>query len=240
MQTANRVLILAVVTIMGFGSASAQEGGQRAGGRQVLRFKADEAVLIAEIGAIVTLQDEGLRVRVFPGRGEPTVDIQNGDEVGMANGSRIETIDALRKAYQETKPGEEFKLGVRRDGRPRILTFTRSEDANQGGKRMVVRQGPDDGNEDVFPALGFGIATREGATTVHMLLPDSPEQIAEGDEVVSINGKAVKTAADFSRELDATKIGGTLTMVFRHDGEVYTVEMQRPKPPKGVKMIKRH
>ena len=185
----------------------------------MLRFNADEAVLLREIGTMVTLEAESkkLKVRVLPIQGGPEVDVKDGDEVGMANGKRVGTIVQLRKLYDDAKEGEEFKLGLRREGRAHIVAFERKEDSGmEGGGHMVIRSGPGGENEDIFPALGFGIATSDGKTTVNIMMPNAPKEMSDGDEVVSINGTAVKTSADFSRQLDATTVGDDLSMTFRH------------------------
>jgi S1-C subfamily serine protease len=210
----------------------------------MMRFNADDAVILQEIGAVIVKEGDKINVMMVPPpdagpAGREVVDLKAGDEVGMANGKRVKAIGDLRTAYEATKPGEEFKLGIRRDGKAQIVTFTRKDakDMPQGG-RMIVREEGGNPNEDVFPALGFGIVTKEGTTTVNMLLPNAPKQIAEGDEVLSMNGKKVTKAADFSDGLDATKIGDELTMEFSHGGKAYTVKMKRPEP-QGMKMIRR-
>jgi len=216
--------------------------GQSGGGRQQMRFNVDETVLMPDAGTAITLQkeDNTLRIMPLPIPGGPTLDLKEGDEVGMANGKRVKTIKELREIYEASKPGEEFKLGIKRDGRAQIVTFERKEmNSMPGGGRMVMRTAPEGDDQDVFPALGFGIVTNAGKTTVSLTFPEAPEEIAEGDEVVSINGKKVSTAADFSKELDGTKVGGDLAMTFRHEGKEYTVKMKRPEPQGGMMRMRR-
>jgi len=230
------ILLLTCATVFALG----QERKARSGGRQMIQVNADETVVMLEIGTLVILEEKALRVQLLPIPGGRSVDIQDGDEVGMANGKRMSSIDALRAEYEKVKEGEEFKMGIRRDGRSHIIAFVRKDGGNiGGGGRMVVRRGPSGDNEDIFPALGFGIVTSDGKTTVNLMMPSAPKELAEGDEVVSINGKAVKTSADFSQELDATEIGGKLNMTFRRGDKEYTVAMDRPEPPRGMRMIRR-
>lgn len=225
--------LVSLLSVLCISVVFSQDWSGRSGGRQAMRFNADEAVILMEVGVVVTFRsdDASLRVMPLPMPAGTKADLEEGDEVGMANGKRVKTIAELREAYEETNEGEEFRLGIRREGRARIVTFERKK-SNQmpGGGRMVVRQGPGGENEDVFPALGFGIATAEGKTTVNMMLGNVPKEVKDGDEVVALNGKKITVSSDFSNELDATKVGDELTMVFRRDGKEFTVKMRRPEP----------
>jgi S1-C subfamily serine protease len=211
---------------------------------RTFRFNADSSVMIREIMTIVADEGGVLKVAMVPpaGRrpeGMPEVDLQRGDEVGMAGGKRIKTIKELREVYAASKPGEEFKLGIRRDGRPVIVTFTRKDEKEMPGGNMVIRTGPGGENSDIFPALGLMLEQKGGAVVVSETMPHASKEIQKGDAVVTLNGAAVNTVSDFAKALDATKVGEKLTFVLSRKGEKVTVSFPRPEPRGGMQIIRR-
>jgi S1-C subfamily serine protease len=169
----------------------------------------------------------------------PDVDLQRGDEVGMAAGKRVATIKELRAAYEGTRPGEEFKLGVRRDGRSIIVTFMRKDEKDMsGGGQMVIRRGPGDENSDLFPALGLELEKKGDIVVVTETLPHASKDIQKGDVVVSLNGTAVKNVALFARALDATKVGEMLNIELLRKDKKVSVSFARPEP-RGIMRMER-
>ena len=66
-------------------------------------------------------------------------------------------------------------------------------------KTMVIkRDGPDDPNQDVRPALGVVIEQKDGKVVIVDTFPNAPKDMLKGDVVASVNGTAVKNLEDFS------------------------------------------
>lgn len=205
--------------------------------QRMMRLNADEAVIMREVGLIIGLEKGSLKVIMVPpkeGRpaGAPSVDAVEGDAVGMVNGKRVKTIKELRDAYEASKPGDEFKIGLIRDERPFIVTFVRKDEKEmpQGGRMMTMQRDEGDENQDFFPALGFGLKKEKDGVFVTETLPHAPKEIAKGDRVVSMNGTPVGNVADFAKGLDATKVGEEMKIELTRDGKASTVTMKRPEP----------
>src|SRR5512139_2343387 len=93
---------------------------------QTFRFDAKNSLLILELGALIAEEDKKVSVKLIPPEDRRPKDvagedIEKGDEVGMANGKRVANLSELKKFYDDAPIGSEFKLGVRRDGQPRIV-----------------------------------------------------------------------------------------------------------------------
>ncbi len=224
-------------------SLSAQGWSSQGGQRTMMRFNADSSVMLREIMTIVAYEGGSLRIMMVPPadrrpEGMPAVDLQRGDEVGMAGGKRIKTIKELRAAYDASKPGEEFKLGVRRDGKPVVVTFTRKDEKDMPSGGMVIRRGPGDENSDVFPALGLMLEKKETGVVVAETMPHASKEIQKGDIVATLNGVSVRTVADFSKALDATNVGEKLTFLLDRKGEKVTVSFPRPEPRGNVRIVR--
>ena len=98
--------------------------------------------------------------------------------------------------------------------------------------QMIVRQGGPGGNEnsDFFPAFGIGIEKKGSDIVISETLPNAPKDLKKGDVVKTLNGKEMKSIADFNKEFDATKVGGTLTLELVRDGKQVIVSAPRPEP----------
>lgn len=241
-----RLLILFSLIYGGAGAQDTQ-GQPASGGMRTMRFSAENAFILREIGAVITEEKGMMKVVLVPpkdGRpqGMQEADLVAGDEVGMAAGKRVKSVKELKEIYAAAPVGEQFKLGVRRDGQAHIVMFVKKseKDMPQGG-RMVIRQGGPgaDENSDLFPAFGIGIEKKGSDIMVSETLPNAPKDIKKGDIVKTLNGKEIKTIADFNKEFDATKIGGTLTLELMRDGKQVIVEAPRPEP-KGQMIMKRN
>jgi S1-C subfamily serine protease len=239
-----RSVVLAVFVFVLIVPLSAQ-GWSSAGGQQrtMMRFNADSSVMLREIMAIVADEGGTLKIVMVPPpdrrpQGMPDVDLQRGDEVGMAAGKRVKTIKELRDAYNASKPGEKFKLGVRRDGRPIVVNFTRKEEKEMPGGGMVIRRGPGDENSDVFPALGLMLEKQGSAVVVSETMPHASKEIRKGDVVSSLNGTPIKNVADFAKALDATTVGDELSFILDRKGENVTVKMPRPEPRGNMRIMR--
>jgi S1-C subfamily serine protease len=202
---------------------------------RTMKFDADKAVMIDEAGMVVTEKDGKLTVEFIPPKDRrpkdtAELDVMEGDEIGMAGGKRMSSAKTLRDAYESVKPGEEFKLGLRRDGRAFIVSFTR-KDGKDLPKRMIIRTDGDDSPDgDVLPALGIAIKAGDGKLVITETFPNAPDEMLQGDVIHSINGTTVKTLDEFSRVYDNAEIGAMLRFGLLRDGKPVTVVTERKKP----------
>jgi S1-C subfamily serine protease len=232
-----------LVSVLCVAMLSAQNPPSTGGQRTMMRFNADSSVMLREIMTIVSYEGGALKIMMVPPadrrpEGMPAVDLQRGDEVGMAGGKRIKTVVELRAAYDASKPGEEFKLGVRRDGRPIVVSFTRKDEKDLPGGMMTMRTGPGDENSDVFPALGLMLRKKGNDVVIDEAMPHASKEFQKGDVVRSLNGSSLKNVADFAKALDATKVGDKLTFAIDRKGETIEVSFPRPEPRGGMRMMR--
>jgi S1-C subfamily serine protease len=216
----------------------------RQGEKKVMQFKAGSVVFLQEIGAIVTTENGLIKVATVPPKdrrpsGMPDVDIAAADEVGMIAGKRITSIAELKKAYESIRAGEMVKLGLRRDGQLHIVAFQKKDlkDMPQDGRVIIRHEGaPQGGNSDFFPALGIGIQKRGAAIVVSETMPHAPKGMQKDDAIVSLNGKKIRSIADFNSAFDATAIGASLRFELLRNGQALQIAAPRPK---SVKVIRR-
>jgi len=239
-----RARILLVALIIGSNGSMAQDKKQQPSPTvKTMQFNAENSVILRELGAVITEEDKKVVVKFIPPKdrrpkeiaGE---DIEAGDEVGMANGKRVTRISELRKMYDEAPVGSEFKLGVRRDGQPRIVTFAKKDpkETMQGGMMIVGGDGKA-GGARFFPALGIGLEQREKKVIIGKTLPNVLAGLKEGDQIETLNGKSVSNVDDFEKELDATKVGAELKFGLVRDGKRTDYSVPRPEP-RGQMLIK--
>jgi S1-C subfamily serine protease len=231
------------------GALRAQETQSKAGsgGMRMMKISSDNAMIVGEIGAVITEEKGMLKVMMIPPKDQrpkemQDVDLAIGDEVGMVAGKRIKSIKELKEAYSKTPVGEMFKLGVRREGQAHVVSFVKKDEKDMPqGQRMVIRQGGPGGNEnsDFFPAFGIGIEKKGSDIVISETLSHAPKDLKKGDVVKTLNGKEIKSIADFNKEFDATKIGGTLKLELIRDGKPVTVSAPRPEP-KGQMIMRKN
>jgi len=249
MNISIRMIILVLATGLAASTIVAQEMQTKTtqGGVRTMRFSSDNAFILREIGAVITEDKGAMKVMVVPPKESrpkemESVDLREGDEIGMAAGKRVKNLKELKDAYASAPVGEEFKIGIRREGVAHIVSFKKKDEKDlPHGGQMVIRQDGrgGDGNSDMFPAFGIGIEKKGTDITIAQVLPNAPKDIRAGDVVKTLNGKEIKSIADFNKEFDATKIGATLTLELLRDGKQVVVSAPRPEP-KGQMIIKRN
>ena len=237
------ITVMVVLLALSSGLVGQEKKQEPAKSTQTFKIDAGNAVIIRELGAVITEENERVAVKFIPPKdrrpkeiaGE---DIEVGDEVGMANGKRVTRISELRKLYEETPVGSEFKLGVKRNGQPRIVTFAKKDpkEAMQGGMMIVGGDGKP-GGARFFPALGMGLDQREKKVIIGKALPNLIAGLKEGDQIETLNEKRVSNVDDFAKELDATKVGAELKFGLVREGKKISVSAPRPEP-RGQMMIK--
>ncbi len=208
--------------------------------KQITRsFSFDDAVILREIGAVVTPKNDKLTVEVVLGNNEQQAsDIRKDDIILMANGKKVPTVKSLRTLYEKTEPGQEFKLGVKRGEQLMLVSFLRKseEEMNKqtGGKQMVMRMEQKEG-EVLLPALGLKLVTKERSAVVEEVLPSASSNFTafmpkKGDAIRSINGADVNSADAFDEKYTTLEQGSTVTIIFVRGGTENTASFTKPKP----------
>lgn len=201
-------------------------------------FSPDNAVIIQEIGAVITTKDEKLIVEIILGNHEKEqADISKDDQVLMANGKKLKSIKDLRDHYENAKTGEEVKLGLKRGENLMITTFVKKsdEELNKAGNGTMVMRMEKKAGEEVLPALGLMVGTKKKSVVVNGTLPTVSKNFKsfepkQGDVIVSINEKAVSKAEEFAEAYTELEEGENVTIVISRNGKEMKETFSKPKP----------
>lgn len=206
--------------------------------RIMRQFNMDDAVIIRELGAVITTKDEKLTVDIILGNNEKqSSDIQKDDLILMANGKKVKSVKELRELYDNATAGEEIKIGLKRGENLMIAKFTKksAEELNKEGHgQMVIKMDGDDGDK-VLPALGLIITSKGKNAVVKGILPNAGKNFTafvpkENDVIVSINGAKVSSAEEFDEAYTELNEGDKVTIEFSRDGKNSKETFSKPKP----------
>jgi S1-C subfamily serine protease len=92
----------------------------------------DETFHLREVGAMIMLEDEQVKVAmVMPKEARPKayqdVDIQQGDIVLYLNGKRIKAVEDFEAKYNELAVGDTARIGLRRKDERFIVSFLKAD-----------------------------------------------------------------------------------------------------------------
>lgn len=102
---------------------------------------------IPEIGGLALQERDQLRVdNVISaenrGKAYKNIDIKNGDIILMMNGKKLETARNASDIYENLKPGDEVKLGIKRGEQMFIVSFKKADPKDLPKlKRMIIKHG---------------------------------------------------------------------------------------------------
>jgi len=113
--------------------------------------KPGEICHLDEVGAIVLLKEDKIKVEyVMPAdkrsKAYVNVDIMNADEILMVNGQKVKTPEDIELIYKGLNAGEEFKLGIRRDGNLMIVSYDKANPDDLPKKKMMKLKVVDEGD----------------------------------------------------------------------------------------------
>jgi serine protease Do len=192
-------------------------------------------------------EDFGLKTRmgavvaqVSPGGAAAKAGMEPGDVIVQFNGRPIKNNDELVRMVVSTKPGTSVGVKVLRNKQEKTLSVIVDEldlDAEQNTARRTPQN--DQQAPEEHGAGGFGL-TLENATpqlsrrlrlpsgqsgaVVNDVDPDGPSAalLRQGDVILSVNSKAVSSAAEAARELQKIEARHIAQLrVWRGDGEVF-------------------
>lgn len=252
---AARCFVLTLVAACAtFSQAMAQEA-------TTFRFSASSSVFFPGLGAIAGASEEDPEtitiLMVPPAAARPEaareVDLQDGDIVLMAAGKRLRSIDDLRSAYEQIEVGDPVKLGIQRGEKRFLISFPKAESQqlgeggvhsmSGGGATMVRMTVPEGGGGEieVLPELGVVLSEVEGLVEVAAILPipgGAEPQLQEGDTISAINGRAAESLESLIASYRKLEVGAELELTVDRGGASLTLELSKPAPVDGVKMIR--
>jgi|GEM_PF-2517530 len=221
----------------------------------------DDFCMLQELGAIILGQEGTVKVEMVApadarNKKYRDVDLKGGDIIIMAEGKRIKSAEELNKLYEAAEAGQEIKLGIKRDGQMKMVSFVRGgpDDMPKGMKIMAVEddgggdpqislQGKDLGDEvEALMDLGVVLTDHGKGPVVAALLPKTNDvakglDFAEGDRITKFNDQEISSLGDFVKALDGAEVGSMIVL------EVISADMMKKmsftKPEsQGVEIIK--
>lgn len=230
-------------------------GSPQASGQEMMRFSADDSLMIRELGAITEMSDEGLRiVMAMPGEARPEeyrdIDVRQGDVILVVNGKRIRELATARDLLEKAAPGDEIALGIDRGGRSVVVRFPKADPASlpdkmvfngPGGGHGVERRMMLQGDGEITPVMGLGVIL-EGdggdpeTVKVGMVLPMGDTKLAEGDVLKSLGGEPVVSAAAVAETVEALDVGAEVEIVVLRGEEEVTVKQPKSAAQGSVRV----
>jgi PDZ domain-containing secreted protein len=163
------------------------------------------------------------------------VDLKKGDKILMVNGKKIKTAKEVTTIYEALKTGEEFKMGISRDDKMQMVSFKKG-DAKVKGVMHQEAIKMDGKSRNIFPTLelGFILEGKKDKLNIMKIMPGAPDfitkaKIAEGDQLIKVNKKPVKTVEQFTEEFAEIKTGQEMEITFLKNGKEITVSGKKPK-----------
>lgn len=215
-------------------------------------FDASEVTFIHGLGAIIKAGNKNLVVEMTMPKDNlskeyKNVDLKVQDQIIMCNGKRVKTIDDLNEVINGLEIGADIEFGVKRDKEMKIVKFPKA-DPNAGGRMMMMTTTVDDdgGAENVMNFNGkeikdailipSGLIVHEenGKLKIAAVLPSLKENVegtmpAEGDRVVSLNGKEYSDAQSFRKAFHNLEVGVKVELEIENSSGVFNISFAKQK-----------
>ena len=187
----------------------------------------------ADIAQSLNLSDVGgaLVSSVAPGSAAEKAGVRQGDVILGVNGEKLPDNNALRNRIAGTRPGTTIKLDILREGKAQTVEATvdaleataagrrtRGGESESGGFGMAV--------EPLTPeiARGLELTRRTQGLVIREVQPDGAAAAAglqEGDVIVQVNGRAVRTGEELKTALANTSEKPALLLIVRRNAEIF-------------------
>jgi serine protease Do len=152
--------------------------------------------------------------------------IKQGDIITSYAGKKVKSVDELRSAVAETKPGTEAEVDVFRNGKEKSLKVKVGElEARTASAHGTQTEAPDLGMtvKTLTPELaqGLGLKEQQHGVVVTEVEPGglaATAGIRPNDLIVSVQGKAVENAAQFREETSKYDLKKGIRLVVQSGG----------------------
>jgi S1-C subfamily serine protease len=192
----------------------------------------------------IILMVNGKRTRTVADLDTLLAVLKPGDEIkmGVRRGKEMRMV-SFAKADPEDLP------------KVQMMTMTMGGEEGEGGDgegwhssggegKMVTRTiGGNMAPGDIVMLMGSGLIARKSddGPVIASLMPHAAgilgsTKVAEGDRIIKLQGKAVKSAKNLQLAWDAIDEGDEVEMTLTHDGKEYTLSFKRDKTPGNIIM----
>jgi len=197
-----------------------------------------EILMLEEIGGILLDSENGIKVEMaMPPNQRPKkfkdVDIQIGDIIKMLNGKRVKNVAELKVMYEASKPGDEFKFGIKRDKKMLLTTMQRAhQDELPKMKMMMV--GAEDDNPMAATLVGNGLMLKEanGSVLIDDVIPELAGSLgdkipAKGEQIIKIGGEPVKSLKILAEAYEKIAMGDKVRLTFKNESKEYSITFEK-------------
>ncbi|HOP07494.1 MAG TPA: PDZ domain-containing protein [candidate division Zixibacteria bacterium] len=243
------LVIVAAVLCLIAGSVGAQVKGMKT----ITISDPGQTAMIPEMAALLLVKDSILEViKINPPDQRPEkyqdVDLQKGDQIIMANGKRIHDGVELTTLLDGLQPGEMIKLGIKRNGQMRMVSFekgapedlpqqvmvmTMSTDSSGAVSQNIQVMGNSDSKAEVITELGLLLVQKDKSVKVADLMSEingiaDSLPVQEGDIIKTISGKEVSSLEIFKTEFGKIKTGEEIALDIQRGDQVIKAVIIHP------------
>jgi C-terminal processing protease CtpA/Prc len=216
-------------------------------GQKMVTMKLDNKTdfMLQEIGAVLHQGKDGLTITHMLGEqmraGEnKDAELKEGDAVIMMNGVRPKNIKDFRKMYDEVATGGEYKLGIKREGNPLLVTVHKVRGKISPDMKMMTMTMDSD---DMKFLPGIGMIDDEGKILKLKEMPPNSDvakasPLKLGDTFKEMNGKSITSFKQFKSLYAKIKPGESVELTIIREGKEETVSVKKPEGGQQV-IIKR-
>ena len=187
----------------------------------------------SDMAASLNLADVGGAIvsGVEPESAAEKAGLKQGDIIVGVNGEKILDNNALRNRIASTRPGSSISLDILREGKPQTVKATVDQlegNPAQRASRTAGSEGSGYGMtvEPLTPeiARSLELTRRIQGVVITDVAPDGVAAAAglqEGDVIVQVNGRAVKTSQELKSALESASGRPALLLVARKNAEIF-------------------
>jgi Do/DeqQ family serine protease len=151
--------------------------------------------------------------------------IHQGDVITALNGSEVKDPSHLQRLVGEAGIGKVAKISIFRDGKALDLNITLAS-ADNAPKRQQAERGSNrqEGDADILGLIVDNAEQGGGVVVTDVLRGGAAAEagIKRGDVIISINRKRTTTTAEYSRIIQQSARGNSLTILVRRgDASIY-------------------
>ena len=181
----------------------------------------------------------------------------------MVNGKKVVTAAEIREVFDGIKPGDEIKIGLKRDKNMMIVSFERADpeslpklrtityemsgDEAEGDHvpgEVTIMRGDGPAGEDLAMLEGSGLIVKEedDVVIIAMVMPHAKElfgsvEVKKGDRILGIQGKKVSGVAELLELYTSIEPGSEITLLLERADEEFSVTFNKAKPQNKIMMI---
>ncbi len=159
--------------------------------------------------------------------------IKRGDVIVSYEGKKVENVSDLPRLVAETPVGKTVKVGLIRSGKSLDVSVKVGKLSESGAQTEATGQGAGNLGLDVIDvtpdiAHRYNLPREQGAliTEVAPTGPAADANLHPGDLVIEINGRQIKSAADFHAAVGAAKKGAVLRLLIQRGDSVFYTTLQ--------------